>query len=314
MTIRYICIGCESVLRIKDEKAGSKGRCPKCKAEFDVPVTSDDNGIDVETRTAAKRSAPVDDIDMPLELTPAVEDHPDFDPQDVLRTSTASVSTSSPRSGLGAPEKKPSIAELMRDFEAGKKKERKRDSQSEINPPMVTSSSEQTVGTATDALSRAYQKKRDSANVPKVSAKAAKAAEQRSLLLQFLMKKAGPVSAAVILCVWAYIWYMTQNFYQGIPLYPVSGKVVSPSGDVEGLRVMFTPVTSGVDDLRSSAEGLTAADGSFYLVYIEPHRGAPVGKYEVMVFAKSGAPMILSEGTPVLTVSDSEENKFEIKL
>jgi DNA-directed RNA polymerase subunit RPC12/RpoP len=38
MTIRYKCDECGSVLNIKDEKAGTTGRCPKCKAEFLVPA------------------------------------------------------------------------------------------------------------------------------------------------------------------------------------------------------------------------------------------------------------------------------------
>ncbi len=37
MTIRYTCTGCGSVLKIKDEKAGTEGHCPKCKATFRVP-------------------------------------------------------------------------------------------------------------------------------------------------------------------------------------------------------------------------------------------------------------------------------------
>lgn len=37
MTIRYQCKECGSVLNIKDEKAGTQGRCPKCKGEFVVP-------------------------------------------------------------------------------------------------------------------------------------------------------------------------------------------------------------------------------------------------------------------------------------
>jgi len=307
-------MGCESVLKIKDEKAGTRGRCPKCKAEFDVPFSSDDDGTEGIGRSASKNVAPVDDIDMPLELTPEVEDHPDFDPLEVLSPSIAEVRTSSSDSGPGANGKKPSIAELMRDFEAGKKKERKRDSQSEIQSQSSTPSSVKTVGTATDALSRAYQQKRESANQPTVSAKDAKAAEQRALFFQFLLKKAGPLSALVILLLSGYYWYMTQNFYHGVPLYPVTGKLISQSGDVEGLRVMFSPVSSGSEDQRSAAEGVTAADGSYFLVYMEPHRGAPAGKYEVTLFAKSGMPVMLSGGMPMLTVSDTETNYFELSL
>lgn len=37
MTIRYTCTECASVLKIKDEKAGTEGHCPKCKTAFRVP-------------------------------------------------------------------------------------------------------------------------------------------------------------------------------------------------------------------------------------------------------------------------------------
>ena len=38
MTIRFTCSECASVLKIKDELAGSAGRCPKCKTKFIVPT------------------------------------------------------------------------------------------------------------------------------------------------------------------------------------------------------------------------------------------------------------------------------------
>lgn len=41
MTIRYKCEECGAALNIKDELAGTSGRCPKCKAEFVVPTAAD---------------------------------------------------------------------------------------------------------------------------------------------------------------------------------------------------------------------------------------------------------------------------------
>ena len=38
MTIRFTCAECASVLKIKDELAGTSGRCPKCKTNFVVPL------------------------------------------------------------------------------------------------------------------------------------------------------------------------------------------------------------------------------------------------------------------------------------
>ncbi len=280
--------------------------------EFIVPHSEDDDGGADGGHRASGQSVPIDDVDMPLELTPEIEDSPNSDSLDALNGPVTAARAEAATSLPGGMVKKPSVAELMRDFEAGKKKSRRKDSESEVSRPAATTA--KTSGTATDALSRAYQQKRESANAPIVSAKDAKAAEQRALLMQFLMKKAGPLLAAVCLILSAYYWYMTQNFYSGVPLYPVSGKVVSQTGDVEGLRVLFMPVTSGTDDPRGSAEGVTAADGSFQLIYREPHKGAPAGKYEITVLGKSGLPLILTDGTPMFTVSDTEENKFEIRL
>ncbi len=42
MTIRYTCDKCESVLKIKDELAGTDGKCPKCKTRFVVPQPAPD--------------------------------------------------------------------------------------------------------------------------------------------------------------------------------------------------------------------------------------------------------------------------------
>ena len=52
MTIRYTCTECGSVLKIKDEKAGTEGHCPKCKTEFHVPEL-----VPAATATATDSSA-----------------------------------------------------------------------------------------------------------------------------------------------------------------------------------------------------------------------------------------------------------------
>ena len=43
MTIRYQCTECESVLKIRDDKAGQAGRCPKCKTAFVIPEPEPDD-------------------------------------------------------------------------------------------------------------------------------------------------------------------------------------------------------------------------------------------------------------------------------
>ena len=45
MTIRFTCAECASVLKIKDELAGTSGRCPKCKTNFVVPMPQPDHEL-----------------------------------------------------------------------------------------------------------------------------------------------------------------------------------------------------------------------------------------------------------------------------
>ena len=54
MTIRFTCAQCGSVLKIKDELAGTDGHCPKCKTEFVVPAASSDEPHDKSGILAAK--------------------------------------------------------------------------------------------------------------------------------------------------------------------------------------------------------------------------------------------------------------------
>ena len=319
MTIRYTCAECASVLKIKDEKAGTNGKCPKCKTEFVVPNPASDDDIEVELEGPARASTPApnidDDVDMPIELTPEVADDPDFDPLDVLSAPVpAKPAPAAGRSPSFGTDKKPSVAELMRDFEAGKKKDRKTDSAPDAGRQPMAASPEQSAGSAADALSRAYQAKRESANAPKVSAKDVEAAEQRALFIEFLKKKAGPAIAATAVLLYGYYWYMFSDSYSGLPLYPVTGRVISQTEPVEGLRVQFRPLAASIEDTRTSAEGTTAKDGSFRLVYEIPFEGAPEGKYEVVIIGSSGAPLPLSEGTPMLSVSASGKNEFDINL
>ena len=45
MTIQYVCEQCDASLKIKDELAGSKGKCPKCKQPFTVPFSTSEDSI-----------------------------------------------------------------------------------------------------------------------------------------------------------------------------------------------------------------------------------------------------------------------------
>jgi len=53
MTIRYQCTECESVLKIRDDKAGQTAHCPKCTTKFVIPEP-----VDPESEPATPESEP----------------------------------------------------------------------------------------------------------------------------------------------------------------------------------------------------------------------------------------------------------------
>ena len=58
MTIRVTCDKCASVLKIKDELAGTDGKCPKCKTRFIVPQpTAEDSAEDAPSEVLAASTA-----------------------------------------------------------------------------------------------------------------------------------------------------------------------------------------------------------------------------------------------------------------
>lgn len=216
MVIRYVCVKCESVLKVNDELAGTKGKCPKCKSVFVVPdADSKQPPAKPKPKAAAKANKVEDDdmVDMPIDLTPDVDfsEDDDFDPLDMLQAGEMPGAVRrpdpiSPSDPSGAP--KPSIAELMREHEAAKqKKEQKKNKGSIAGAAAVASV--MTAGTAADALSRTYDKKRGEASSPApLTREELRAVEQRqaakSFALKALLGLAGVLTVAYFMINWAF--------------------------------------------------------------------------------------------------------------
>lgn len=318
MTIRYTCTGCESVLKIKDEKAGSKGKCPKCKLEFLVPNPEEaDDEADADLAPAPMREVePEESVDMPIELTPDVPESDDFDPMAVLGAPSPSTGRNSSFSNPGRGEsadRKASVADMMKDFEAAKKKDKGR-SGPEASRPTVSSMASETTGTAADALSRAYQQKRDSASLATKSVKDVKAAEERALLMDFVKTRLGPAVLVISAVLYGYYWWMTREVYTGPPLFAVTGQVLKNGTAASGVRIVFEPISAGPDDPRSSAMGSSDAEGKFTLMYTPANSGAPAGEYRVLLTNENGIPVSPAAGALTLTVQDGQPNEFKIDL
>ena len=315
MTIRYTCTSCESVLKIKDEKAGTKGKCPKCKHEFIVPQPVPDS----EGAADEEIDAPVDiPVDLPMELTPEVAESKEFDPADFL-SAQSGPSSGSINSG-GSSGRKPSVAELMRDFESSKKKKDKDQGKEkgkksgEVNKP--SGSAYETSGSAADALSRAYQQKRESASAPSVSAKDAEAAENHALMMDFIRTRALP--GLIVTLILGFGWYTWNSYepYVGPPLFEVSGLVKQGGQPLANARLDFGPDPDSPESSQAgfAASATTDETGTYRLSYTAGIFGAPAGKYVVGITSSSGAPLPVTDEEVHRIVSDKEPNEFNFNL
>lgn len=72
MTIRFTCSECASVLKIKDELAGTKGKCPKCKTPFVVPsLAVEDPSSEMEVAVSHKSAKEISSSNDDSLLPPA---------------------------------------------------------------------------------------------------------------------------------------------------------------------------------------------------------------------------------------------------
>lgn len=313
MTIRYKCTGCESVLKIKDEKAGTKGKCPKCKAEFLVPQPDAEESAAVAVQSVEEPvDEPVDSVDMPIELTPEVPESESFDPLSVLGGPANSAGLRSSRGETS--ERKPSMAEMMRDFDTARKGKEKKPASENVRTSAIAATALETAGTAADALSRAYQQKRDAAAAPSKSAKDIKAQEERALLTEFITRRALPGLLVAGVLVYGYLSWMNHQPWTGPELFEVTGQVSSGGVPAVGIQVLFEPVSSGPEDNRSAVWATTDPGGNFRLMYDASHFGCPAGDYNVGFAGVTGQPLNRAEGALTLTVKANEPNQFKISL
>ena len=326
MTIRFTCPECQSTLKIRDEKAGSDAKCPKCKRPFVVPQPDEQDGIEIEdasdssTQTTPSSAAPPVDfpVDMPIELTPEVSSQTPFDPADFL-TSTPAAARNTPAAthaqASSASARKPSVAELMKDFENTKKSKDRDKGRKSADAPRPTASAAETTGSAADALARAYQQKRDGASAPPpITKEDARAQEQRTATIAFLKTKLIPGLAALFVLGYAWSWYMNREIYEGPPLFEVSGTVLQDGKPLANATVDFAPANPTPSSDVLSATAITDDQGRFRLKAFDSQYGAPAGEYTVGITNSSGVPVNLPEGLIHQTVSADTPNDFSLSF
>lgn len=309
MTIRYECEECQSVLKIRNELAGTEGKCPKCKAMFTVPTSTESAASKPDAAVADEP----DPVDMPREVTP----EPDFsslqtepDPQQTAAAATASEA-----------ELKPSIAELMREHEEKKKKKKSRtDKERKTLKDAALAAEAMTAGTAADALTRNYDQKRQQAGeAPPMTREERREAENRAAMLAYV-KRIAPIAVGLLVCVWLFIsWWLADPIPE---LGYVSGVITKNGSPVANLEVLFAPYDDPLKpspeidkeeaQLRISSTGLTNENGEYVLMYNPDYEGAVLGDHKVTI--SDGAFVFsLEMSEQVKTVVDGD-NKFDFNL
>lgn len=267
MTIRYKCQDCGSVLKIKDELAGSDGRCPKCKREFVVPEAG--NG---------EQSAAV--------AAPAAEDDADFDPVAFLMDGGGAPSAPPAPAPSASASRRPSPAgpgptdvdELPP--QRGPRRSRVPATESAAASADAMLGGGTASSNAKHLLTRSMEESRvRAAEMPEDE-------EEPGLDYKELAKLIGlralpALAGIVVLCMGLY-WL--SNAWLGGPKLPDLGRVhgvVTRNGEpLAGAQVTFTPL----DVQASSATAITDENGEYVLEYQEGVRGAVVGKNRVHVF------------------------------
>ena len=277
MTIRYKCEECESVLKIRDELAGTDGKCPSCKAKFVVPQ-------------------PEKQLEEPLDLPRAVTPSPDYSRLIGIQRDTGTEEAAQQSAAAVDDAPKPSIAELMREHEEKKARKSKRRDQSARGGLKEAADVAEVVtsGSAADVITRNYDQRRDTAGEPPpMTREERREQEQKEAFVRFI-KLVGPVAVGVLFGLYGLYYLVTREAVP--PLYAVEGVVTVNNVPQEGVQVLFSPASttdeeSGEEVNQNSSRGYTDAEGKYYLEFTrgeERYTGAVPGKHSVFITDPSG--------------------------
>ncbi|MEQ9409013.1 MAG: hypothetical protein RIK87_14855 [Fuerstiella sp.] len=337
MTIRYRCEGCDSILKVRDELAGTQGKCPKCKTGFTIPTVK--RPLKVAQLAAAKTKKPTqtatalsaekasppfvdveDPIDMPREVTPLPDltSTKEFDPMQALTGSGPAIPAvpSEPEAA------RPSIAELMREHEASRKKKKGGDKKKGSLAEAAAAAQGLTSGSATDALTRTYDQKRGKAGEPPpMTREERREAEQRAALLDFAKKGGAGIAALLVGLYFLISWMLAEPLPD---LEYVSGVVTINGAPLPDVEVQFAPIadpnnpeqetSKAYSGQRNPSSGYTNSAGEYVLMYDMKNEGAIVGNHQVSIMTSAGVSYNLPPQDQTKTVSADGDNVFNFSL
>lgn len=323
MSIRYQCEQCGSKLTIRDEKAGTTGKCPKCKSEFTVPepVSAESETrkvVDAVDATVARPKAAAAKKPSAAGRQSRRQQDDDFDPMAVLmgdEPGTAPKSRSKPSSPPLSDDELP--ADLDLDLELGedddqpvvkKPKKRKRvqfDSDDEFdaalpNPSPGSGSASASANAmlaggasagAKDLLTRTMEESRARASRLDDDEPGDRGPTIRDYIREY-GPRAGLIVVAFVAVTYGLYRFAGSMYGSGMPLPELArvyGVVRLDGQPLEGATVRFEPTDRSLtigDRGKHKIRASTAktdAEGYYDLYYIEDVRGAALTEHRVMI-------------------------------
>ncbi len=329
MTIAYKCKSCGASLKIKDELAGRKGKCPKCKAAFRIPKPKSKAAVKAPEATgspdASVPEAPARanrDSDAPADPPPSGKPaEEEFDPEKFLfedfddgDTSSALAGTATgsspfdatfPTTDLGEDEWNPDGESDADTAAAAKAEKEKKRAEAEA--------ARRRAAEVADAVLRASGTKISSKELQRAQIKDEDKARQRELAyMRYVASRAA--IAIVVAAVLGYGAYRIAGwlFVGGSDLPPmgtVSGVVTLDGKPLANATVTFIPVEPAVPQSKAtaigqrrkarvtvpSAWGVTDDQGRYQLRCYRNQLGAVLGKYKVQISKRENGKEVVPE-------------------
>jgi hypothetical protein len=315
MTIRFTCAGCGSLLKIKDELAGTDGKCPKCKTEFVVPdpTSDDDDSAELLVAPAEPVAAPAkserrsdksadgpeaDAAEKPV-ATPvaaskskpgakrkkdAADD--EFDPAEFLQGGDD-------RPRRSAPALEDPFARELENTRRGSDENQQKRPAGKSPSAGTAAAAESDSGSRVSASSHAKEMMMKAMEESRAHASDAPRQEEREgfdyagFFREFGLKIGGGVVFGILLTYGLYLVFdgMMSSKLTIPKLGYVEGTVKLDGNPLPGATVYFAPVDAviahGKKERARTSFGITDENGHYKMIYINNIQGVAAGKCRV---------------------------------
>lgn len=255
--IKYKCEECGSSLTIKNELAGTAGKCPKCKTPFRVPEP-DEAPKKKSKKSAAASAAP------PKEVS---EEDMIFG-EDFFSMDESPARRPTPVATFVPPDEPPP-----------KKKK------AEKKPPGTEGADGDNSAQVASALLSKTGKKNRPSNYDDIGEEEGEGGYDFSAITYLILWRIVPVVLGLGLMVPGFYWFFNAMLFSSFelpPLVEVHGKVLIDGAPAVNAQLLFIPALDRKDPTPGGGSAATTSnDGSYIAMYKQDTPGAIIGKHTV---------------------------------